>query len=61
MSDAGSIAENTGTIIAVRDDALIVQCGRGQLALRQVQRPGRRVVAAADFARGIQLTGRRLG
>jgi hypothetical protein len=29
--------------------------------LRQLQRPGRRVVPAADFARGIQLTGRRLG
>jgi methionyl-tRNA formyltransferase len=55
------IAENAGTIVAVRDDALIVQCGRGLLALRQVQRPGRRVVRAADFARGIQLTGRRLG
>jgi methionyl-tRNA formyltransferase len=50
-----------GTIVAVRGDALVVQCGRGQLALRQVQRPGRRVVPAADFARGIQLKGRRLG
>ena len=55
------IAENAGTIVSVRDDALLVQCGRGQLALRKIQRPGRRVVPAADFARGIQLTGRRLG
>jgi methionyl-tRNA formyltransferase len=52
---------NAGTIIAVRDDALVVQCGSGQLALRQLQRPGRRVVPAADFARSLQLTGRRLG
>ena len=57
---SGSIG-NTGTIVTVRDDAPIVQCGRGRLALRQVQRPGRRVVPAADFARSIQLTGRRLG
>jgi methionyl-tRNA formyltransferase len=58
---AAPIVKNAGTIVAVRDNALIVQCGRGQLALHQVQRPGRRVVPAADFARGIQLTGRRLG
>jgi methionyl-tRNA formyltransferase len=54
-------ADNTGMIVAVRDDAIVVQCGRGQLALRQLQRPGRRVVSAADFARSLQLTGRRLG
>ena len=59
--DSGGSIGNAGTIVAVRDDALVVQCGRGQLALRQLQRPGRRVVPAADFARGIQLTGRRLG
>lgn len=59
--DSGGSIGNAGTIVAVRDDSLLVQCGRGQLALRQLQRPGRRVVPAADFARGIQLTGRRLG
>jgi methionyl-tRNA formyltransferase len=41
-----------GTIVAVRDDAVVVQCGAGRLALRQVQRPGRRTVSAGDFARG---------
>jgi methionyl-tRNA formyltransferase len=68
MSVAGPITEDRseraadpGTIIAVRDDALVVQCGRGRLALRQLQRPGRRVVPAADLARGLHLTGRRLG
>jgi methionyl-tRNA formyltransferase len=60
VDSSGSMGD-PGTIIAVCANALIVQCGRGQLALRQVQRPGRRVVPAADFARGIQLTGRRLG
>jgi len=56
-----AIADNAGTITAVRDGSLIVQCGRGRLALRQLQRPGRRVVSAADFARSIELIGRRLG
>ena len=56
------IADDVGTITAVRDDAIVVRCGVGQLALRQLQRPGRRVVSAADFARSLpQLTGRRLG
>lgn len=56
------IADNAGTITAVCDDAIVVQCGIGQLALRQLQRPGRRVVLAADFARSLhQLIGRRLG
>jgi methionyl-tRNA formyltransferase len=59
--DRPAQAYDPGTIITVRDDALVVQTGRGQLALRQLQRPGRRVVPAADFARGLHLTGRRLG
>jgi methionyl-tRNA formyltransferase len=52
-----------GTIVAVRDDSLLVLCGRGLLALRQLQRPGRKVVSASDFARGggPSLVGKRLG
>ena len=50
-----------GTITAVRDDAVIIACGRGRLAIQQVQRPGRKAVAARDFAHGVQLLGRRLG
>jgi len=52
-----------GTIVAVRDDAVLVQCGSGRLALRQLQRPGRRPVSAADFARGggSHLEGKHLG
>lgn len=55
---------DSGTIVAVRDEDVLIQCGRGQLALRQVQRPGRRPVSAADFARasgGPNLVGKRLG
>lgn len=61
----GEGAGVAGTIVAVRDDAIVVQCGAGGLALRQVQRPGRRTVPAGDFARGgtgaSQLVGKRLG
>jgi len=52
-----------GTIVAIHDDTVLVQCGTGRLALRQVQRPGRRPVSAADFARsgGPHLEGKHLG
>jgi methionyl-tRNA formyltransferase len=54
-----------GTIVAVRDEELVVQCGAGRLALRQVQRPGRRPVSAGDFSRAgagaTFLMGKRLG
>lgn len=69
ISDGAALLDEreneAGTIVAVRDDAVVVQCGVGRLALRQVQRPGRRAVSAADFARGgagtAQLVGKRLG
>jgi methionyl-tRNA formyltransferase len=53
----------SGTIVAIRDESLLVQCGRGRLSLQQLQRPGRRVMSAGDFARGgaSDLIGRRLG
>jgi methionyl-tRNA formyltransferase len=50
-----------GSIIAVVDDAIVVQCGDGQLALTQVQRSGRRPVSAREFAGGRKLPGQRLG
>jgi methionyl-tRNA formyltransferase len=63
--DGSPQSGEVGTVVAVRDDAVVVQCGSGSLALRQVQRPGRRAVSAGDFARGgvgtSQLLGKRLG
>jgi len=50
-----------GTVVAVGDDALVVQCATGRLALTLVQRPGRRPVSARDFAGSRALLGARLG
>jgi methionyl-tRNA formyltransferase len=52
-----------GTIVAFCDNSLLIQCGYGQLALRQVQRPGRKPVSTAEFVRGApsDLIGKRLG
>ena len=60
-SKSGKITLEPGVICSIADDGVIVQCGRGQLSLRELQRPGKRAVPAAEFIRGIQLTGRRLG
>ena len=63
--ESGTRGAEPGTILAVQDDGLWVQCGQGWLALQQLQRPGGpRAVPAADFARGVGIThlmGRRLG
>jgi methionyl-tRNA formyltransferase len=60
-SQTGVKSAQTGSIIAVRDGIMIVRCGTGELAVSQVQRPGRRAVAVADFANTLSLPGRRLG
>jgi methionyl-tRNA formyltransferase len=62
-SDGPQIHPDAGTIVTVRDEALVVQCGQGYIALRQLQRPGRRAVSAGDFVRGSgsPLVGKRLG
>lgn len=50
-----------GTIVAAGDHGVRVACGRGELALTEVQRPGRRPVSARDYANTLELTGQRLG
>ena len=62
-ADGSGSGPDPGTITAIHGDAVVVQCGSGCLALRQVQRPGRRPVSAGDFARGggPDLVGKRLG
>jgi methionyl-tRNA formyltransferase len=58
---AANTAAEPGTVIAIRDARILVQCGEGQLALTDVQRPGRKPITAAEFARSHALPGRRFG
>jgi methionyl-tRNA formyltransferase len=61
VDDAQTSGGAPGTIVAVKP-VPIVQCGRGRLALIQVQAPGRKRMAAADFFRGRRIEiGKRLG
>ncbi len=50
-----------GTLLGLADDGLHVSCGEGVLAVREVQRAGKRPVSARDFANAVQLAGLRFG
>jgi methionyl-tRNA formyltransferase len=51
----------TGSIVGLNGDSIIVCCREGSIALTRVQRPGRRPVSAREFAQTSSLIGRRLG
>ena len=59
QSDDKSV--DPGVIVSVQDDYMLVQCGRGRLAVTEVQRPGRRPIGVRDFSHSLGLPGRRLG
>jgi methionyl-tRNA formyltransferase len=58
---AGHSKQETGTIIEVSGNSMLVQCGNGLLAIREVQRAGGRPMAVRDFAHSRSLAGERLG
>jgi methionyl-tRNA formyltransferase len=55
------LASEPGQIVGLAHEALLVACGQGLLAVTRLQRPGRRPIAARDFANSVVLPGRRLG
>ncbi len=61
VSDRSDVIAVPGRIVEVQKDAILVGCGQGLLALTQVQRAGRKPVAAHAFAQGMQLQGQQLG
>jgi methionyl-tRNA formyltransferase len=51
-----------GTVLAVGADGIVVACGEGALRLAELQKPGGRRLAAADFLCGFAVTpGERFG
>ncbi len=50
-----------GSVLGVEGGRLIVACGTGQLAIEQLQRAGRRILSAADFAHGQPIDGLSFG
>jgi methionyl-tRNA formyltransferase len=57
----GTNLPDFGMIVAVQDDFIRVRCGAGYLRIKELQRPGRRPVSAADLSHSLELMGRRLG
>jgi len=56
VSAAGPPA-TPGTLLGLRDDMLMVACGRGRLGILELQRAGRRSLGAREFAHGLQTAG----
>jgi methionyl-tRNA formyltransferase len=50
-----------GTIVNTDGGVIAVQCGKGRLAITELQRPGKKPVSARDLANSINLIGKRLG
>jgi methionyl-tRNA formyltransferase len=61
VEDSVDKSVDPGVILCVQDDYMLVQCGRGRLAVTEVQRPGRRPVSVRDLSHSLVLSGRRLG
>ena len=59
MMDAQARHGAPGTVLALAADGLHVACGEGVLALREVQRAGKRPVSARDFANAVRISGMR--
>ncbi|MDE2251155.1 MAG: methionyl-tRNA formyltransferase [Gammaproteobacteria bacterium] len=62
----GGLASNQapappGAVLGLRDGRLVVACGEGLLAIGRLQVAGKRVLGAAEFARGHALNGLRFG
>jgi methionyl-tRNA formyltransferase len=55
-----SIEGPAGTIVAADKEGVVITCGEGALRLTEVQRPGKRRIRAAEFARQKNLQGKRL-
>jgi len=48
-----------GTVLAVQQDRIYVECGEGALGIQRLQAAGRRVVSASEFAHAHTLEGAR--
>jgi methionyl-tRNA formyltransferase len=59
VADARAREGAPGTVLGLTDDGLRVACGEGVLALREVQRAGKRPVSARDFVNAVRLEGLR--
>jgi len=61
VADPSGQHDAPGTLLGIAEDGLRVACGEGVLAVRELQRAGKRPVSARDFANAVRLAGMRFG
>jgi len=61
IAEPAGAHEAPGTLLGIAEDGLRVACGEGVLAVRELQRAGKRPVSARDFANAVRLAGLRFG
>jgi methionyl-tRNA formyltransferase len=61
IAEAAGFHGEPGTLLGLADDGLRVACGEGVLAVRQLQRAGKRPVSARDFANAVRIADQRFG
>jgi methionyl-tRNA formyltransferase len=61
VAEPTGIHDSPGTLLGIADDGLRVACGEGVLAVRELQRAGKRPISARDFANAVRLAGLRFG
>jgi len=61
VAEPGGVHGEPGTLLGLADDGLRVACGEGVLAIRELQRAGKRPISARDFANAVRVAGLRFG
>jgi methionyl-tRNA formyltransferase len=61
VADTQARHAEPGTVLGLAEDGLRVACGRGVLAVRELQRAGKRPVSARDYANAVRIEGLRFG
>lgn len=55
VAEEDSFDREPGSVIGIEEGGLRVACGAGSVLLKRLQRPGGKMLAAADFMRGFEL------
>ncbi|MDQ8186728.1 methionyl-tRNA formyltransferase [Pelagicoccus sp. SDUM812002] len=55
VAEGASFSKVPGSVIGIEGEGLRVACGEGSVLLKKLQRPGGKMLDAADFARGFDL------
>jgi methionyl-tRNA formyltransferase len=61
IADHSAVDAAPGTVLGIAEDGLRIACGEGVLAVRELQRAGKRPISARDFANAVRLDGLRFG